>query len=232
MSLKRVSVEGNLGAGKSTFIGDLKESAEIRQWAVMDEPIDRWIDVCGQGNLLDMYYKDPKRWGFTFQTHAYQSRIQKQTEIERSLPADTEVMVYERSCYSDRFIFAEAARAAGKLSAVEFAAYGAAHTFFSSMMESCFAIHGVVYLRARPDTCLARVNQRSRPEETSVAIDYLTRVHNLHEDWLMARKGPCTQYPAMSRVPVLVVDVDDYDCSDDDRRAALIHKVTAFISSL
>ena len=45
----------------------------------------------------------------------------------------------------------------------------------------------LVYLRASPDTCLERLQKRSRKEEASVPIEYLEDLHLLHEDWLISQ---------------------------------------------
>jgi thymidylate kinase len=43
----------------------------------------------------------------------------------------------------------------------------------------------IFYLRTKPDTCMQRLNKRSRSEEKNrVSIDYLRNLHNLHELWL------------------------------------------------
>ncbi len=44
----------------------------------------------------------------------------------------------------------------------------------------------VFYLRTTPQTCYDRLNVRGRPEETSsVTLDYLQSLHDLHESWLI-----------------------------------------------
>jgi len=76
MSLRRVlSLEGNIGAGKSTLIRLLK----ARGLQAVEEPVARWQSVNdGEGgpNLLDKFYRDPTRWAFTFQTYAFLTRTQ------------------------------------------------------------------------------------------------------------------------------------------------------------
>ncbi len=36
---------------------------------------------------------------------------------------------------------------------------------------------GTIYIRASPDTCLERIQQRARAEENEVTIGYLNEVH-------------------------------------------------------
>ena len=62
-----ISIEGNIGAGKSTLISYLN-------LLTIKEPVDEWLNIGGQ-NLLQKYYEDPKRWGLTFQLNAIHSRI-------------------------------------------------------------------------------------------------------------------------------------------------------------
>jgi hypothetical protein len=46
--------------------------------------------------------------------------------------------------------------------------------------------------------CLDRVRQRDRLEESSVSLDYLTVIHNKHEDWLMQ--------PSYKGIPIYAID--------------------------
>ncbi|AFJ20601.1 deoxyguanosine kinase [Crucian carp herpesvirus] len=231
----RVAVEGNLGAGKSTFIADMKAHADANKWVVLDEPVNKWTDVNGKGNLLDKYYGDINRWALAFQTYAYQTRLSRQVEVIRSYADDQKppVLITERSLYSDRFVFGEAAKQVGSMMPLEFEVYDHCHKFYTNLMAKEYvSVQGVVYLRARPETCLERVNKRARSEESSVQLDYLERIHRLHEDWLINGTGPCTDYPALKDTRTLIVNVDDYNCFDPERRAEMIQKVSTFISSL
>ena len=62
---KVLILEGNIGAGKSTFLKILKNNLNVD---IIFEPTDKWQDVENEGNILDLFYKDTKRWAYTFQT--------------------------------------------------------------------------------------------------------------------------------------------------------------------
>lgn len=53
----------------------------------------------------------------------------------------------------------------------------------------CFRVAVVVeylvYLRTTPEVVYERMKARGRSEETSVSLDYLKQLHDLHEDWLI-----------------------------------------------
>jgi len=59
----------------------------------------------------------------------------------------------------------------------------------------------LVYLRAKPETCLKRIKFRNRPEEQSITLDYLQQLHELHEEWLLSRTRT-------SITPVFIIDAD------------------------
>ncbi|CAF3913910.1 unnamed protein product [Rotaria magnacalcarata] len=58
------------------------------------------------------------------------------------------------------------------------------------------------YLRATPETCLQRIHARNRSEEESISLDYLQKLHECHEEWLINRHNTNLS------IPILVVDAN------------------------
>ena len=52
-----VSIEGNIGAGKSTMLKFFEQYTDVE---LIPEPVAQWCDVKGH-NLLGKLYEDPKR---------------------------------------------------------------------------------------------------------------------------------------------------------------------------
>ena len=52
-----VSIEGNIGAGKSTMLKFFEKYSDVE---LIPEPVAQWCDVKGH-NLLGKLYEDPKR---------------------------------------------------------------------------------------------------------------------------------------------------------------------------
>lgn len=97
----KIGIEGNIAAGKSTFLRIL---AKELNFYVVQEPVSKWQKVESEvdatslatensdckdleedetetesgGNLLDLFYNDPKRWTYTFQSYAFLSRMRAQ----------------------------------------------------------------------------------------------------------------------------------------------------------
>ena len=104
--VKIVSVDGNIGSGKSTFLQDLKTYFKDREdICFLDEPVDKWKQIIDKDNknILENYYLDQKRWGFSFQIMAYISRL---TQLKEALKEKKYKIIFtERSIESDRNIF-------------------------------------------------------------------------------------------------------------------------------
>jgi len=42
-----------------------------------------------------------------------------------------------------------------------------------------------LYLQSTPEVTFARVRQRNRPEEADITLEYLTQLHEKHQEWLL-----------------------------------------------
>ena len=91
-------LEGNIGAGKSTFLSLINTYLPVQ---IVLEPHTKWQKTGSGENLLDAFYKDTKRWAYTFQSYAFLTRILEQQEHSKTNTYGTQVL--ERSVYSDRY---------------------------------------------------------------------------------------------------------------------------------
>jgi deoxyadenosine/deoxycytidine kinase len=172
-----ISVEANIAAGKSTFLKILREHFKENEVAIVYEDVDSWQNIDGV-NMLDRYYKDQLRWGFTFQMLAGLSRY-KNLDLEVK-NGKAKIIIVERSQYSDNACFTKMLHEDKILEDVEYNIYKRFHIWLRGLIHD---IDGFVYLRAKPDTCNKRMTLRSRKEENKVIPDYLIKLHNKHEEW-------------------------------------------------
>lgn len=162
-------VEGNIGAGKSTALERLRDAG----YAVVPEPVDRWI----ASGALEGYYRgdvDP----FTFQCHILQTKAEALRAAEKSNPDG--VVVMERGFVGDANVFLRSNVDKGLVTQFQFDVY-------VDMMRSLVGdvdIGGVIYLDARPETCLARVKRRARPGEDGISETLLAEIGAYYEDVL------------------------------------------------
>lgn len=235
MCVKRLSVEGNIAVGKSTFLGLLSKFSP--EWSLVTEPLQKWQHAedshDGMGNLLQLLYDDPTRWSYTFQTVSCMTRFKTQIEplSEQFLNRKEAVQVFERSIYSDRYVFAKSLFELGHLNPVEWAMYQEWHTFLTLEFKKRVALNGIVYLQASPEKCFERLQLRARKEEKTLQLDYLQKLHEQHESWL-ATKTTNVQFDHLKNIPVLVLDVNEEFEKNQLAGEHLMKKVRDFVSTL
>lgn len=110
-------------------------------------------------NLLEIYYKDPQRWGFTFQIYAFMSRLKKWSEY--STFEGEGVRISERSLLSDRFVFASIMKDMKILDEAEFEIYLQCYEYMLKMKE-IVNLSGIIYIKCSPEICEQRIKKRHR----------------------------------------------------------------------
>lgn len=243
--VKRVSIEGNIAVGKSTFAKLLQSASP--DWEVMAEPVSKWQNIEGKtskeknaspqttvSNLLQMMYQDPQRWSYTFQTYSCMSRLRTQLQPPPARLLNSEgppVQVYERSVYSDRYIFALNMFELGCINATEWAVYQDWHSLLVEQFGHQVELEGIIYLRASPKKCMERLKLRGRPEEKGVQLDYLQKLHEQHEKWLV-EKSTELHFEKLRKIPILQLDASVEFKSDPEVREMFITKVKNFFKAL
>jgi deoxyadenosine/deoxycytidine kinase len=177
---KIVSVEGLIGAGKSTLLAYLKQ----RGCVVVPEPVGVWTNHSGY-NPLDLFYKAPERWAFTFQMLTLQSRIAALRQTMRDNP-HAEVIFIERSTLCDKEVFAKLAYEQGNMNAMEWNLYRDMHGIVQNSIPE---LAGSIHLTLSVDECLARIRRRNRIEEDCVTPEYLERLRGYQDDWLHFKRN-------------------------------------------
>ncbi|KAM9368550.1 deoxyguanosine kinase, mitochondrial [Phaethornis superciliosus] len=236
----RLALEGNIAVGKSTFLKLL--AVTFPEWHLVTEPVTQWRKVPaggtaeapgGSSNLLQMMYQDPARWSYTFQTFSCLSRLKAMLEPPPHHPSTPPhpVQVFERSIFSDRYVFAKNLFEVGHLQPLEWAIYQDWHSFILQHLGSRAALHGFLYLRATPQRCLERLRRRGRREEGGIQLGYLEQLHAQHEQWLLDRTTQ-VHFEEVKQAPVLVLDVDKEFENNVAVQDVLMAQVEAFTTGL
>jgi deoxycitidine/deoxyadenosine/deoxyguanosine kinase len=229
----------------------------VSRWQNVVHDSERTNSQVAGGNLLGSFYGDPSRWAFTFQTYAFISRMRAQSrpvsyftksssmrrigamsqddDDRKTDPVLAEpgraVKFIERSVYSDRFCFAENCYEMGSFSETEWGAYCDMHSWLhDKLSERDMTLDGIVYLRTTPQTCMKRLKQRGRSEESSVTVEYLTSIHDKHENWLMGHLHGDPMAKRVEQMPILVID-NEPDASEE-RIKEIDAKIATFVERL
>ena len=72
-----ISIEGNIGAGKSTFVNII--NSHVFNSEIVSEPVEMWkaLQDLDGSNILEKFYKDIPRWAYSFQNLACITRMIK-----------------------------------------------------------------------------------------------------------------------------------------------------------
>lgn len=169
-----ISIDGNIGSGKSTFLNMLKERYSD-EFYFAKEPVDEWLNINGH-NLLEKFYNDKERWSYTFQNYAYITRV---IELCNGLKSNKQIIITERSVNTDKNIFAKMLTEDKFMSDFELDLYNTWFNHFDIKVE------GQIYVRTELDNCVNRIQQRNRDGEDAIDKTYLSHLEKKHEEWLM-----------------------------------------------
>lgn len=198
-NMKIISIEGNIGTGKTTFIELIKRTFSERfpekTVVFLKEPVDQWIalvDDCTGENILGAFYKDQLRWSYSFQMNAFITRMRQIESVlkdngihnsEQAAHRDDFILIMERCVYTDRNVFATLLRESGKISSLEWKLYDEWFAWLLDKCRYCLPTH-YFYLNASADTSYQRMLKRNRNEEGGVSLEYLRLVEEKHNIWL------------------------------------------------
>ena len=166
-----ISVEGNIGSGKSSLITNLKRLLKNDDIELHHEPVDKWTNCEGE-NILEHFYTNPKEIGLSFQMLVLASRIEKQNQSKT-------ISIVERCPIID-ICFAYTGYCNGILSNPQAAVFiKVIKSIFQSNQRS--KPNGILYLRTPPNVCYNRMNYRGRKEEITVPLAYIEQLHIEHD---------------------------------------------------
>ena len=176
-----ISIEGNIGVGKSTFVRIIKQ--HIANSEIVDEPVEMWKKLTnpdGQ-NILGLFYGDIPRWAYSFQNLACITRMMK---IEDTINTTTAKYIFlDRSLGTDKNVFEKMLYDDRLITDIEHDMYNLWCDFYMRYVNKNNNWN-YIYLRCTPDTAFSRIQKRGREEEKNISLEYLTKLHKYHDEWL------------------------------------------------
>lgn len=201
-----IAVAGNIGVGKTTLTGLL---AKNFNWEPHYESVDN-------NPYLDDFYTDMQRWAFNLQVYFLNSRFGQLKEFQES----GKNIIQDRTIYEDAHIFAPNLHAMGLMTSRDFDNYSSLFKLMSSFVNPPDLL---IYLRASVPTLVKQIQSRGRDYESSIRIDYLTRLNERYEAWISEYKSG----------KLLIIDTDDLDFSKNQEDLGfVVDKVNAELHGL
>ncbi len=189
-----VSVEGNIGSGKSTLLRELRKRNPT--WHFIDEPVESWMSMINRRgeSLLELFYKDKRRWAFTFQQTAFLTRLLATKNAIAAWRAagcpGSPVFIMERCVQTDAHVFAKMLAAEGDMDDLEFGLYA---RWFDAFVTADVSPNAYILVDTPVTVCHERIARRARAGEggDAIPIEYLDRLDSAHFAWLLpAERGP------------------------------------------
>jgi deoxyadenosine/deoxycytidine kinase len=185
---KYIAIAGNIGAGKSTLVDFLRYRFGLTPF----------FEPNADNPFLVPFYDDMLRWAFHsqifFLTHKFR--------LHQQLTDHPGTVVQDRTIYEDAEVFAELLYRMKKMSRQEYETY---RSLYDGIVRTLRPPDLMIYLRAEVRTVRRRIKLRGRPEEQSLPLAYLKRLHGLYEDW----------FERYDRSPTLVIEIDRLDYIQD-----------------
>jgi deoxyadenosine/deoxycytidine kinase len=181
-----VSLEGNIGAGKTTILRDLK--VKHPEWVSIDEPVETWSKIQnekGQG-ILEVFYNDRNRWSYTFQNCALLTRFEniekKINQVkEKNNKEGVHIFLTERCLDTDYYVFTKLLFAEGSISKIEIDLY---ERLLNHLRSYSTPLSAIIYVNTLPELCKERIIRRGRTGEQNITLDYLNSLHHYQSNWI------------------------------------------------
>ncbi len=159
-----ITIDGNIGSGKSTLLNYIHKDNKI---AIDLEPVENW-----ELHLKKLYENGVKSNSYNFQIKVWLDRCWVQEK------SDNILMLMERSPYFIKNVFVESAKMENSITEEE---YNTIHSLYKKT-DNLWEPSGYIYLRSDPQKCYERCNKRGRESEKNITLEYITKIHELHEE--------------------------------------------------
>ena len=201
-----VAIAGNIGSGKTTLTTKLSKHYK---WEAHYEDVEN-------NPYLNDFYKEMQRWSFNLQIYFLNSRFRQILNIKSS----GKDFIQDRTIYEDAFIFAPNLHSMGLMSSRDFDNYQQLFSLMDSFVQGPDLL---IYLRASTTTLVSQIQKRGRKYESSIRLDYLTRLNERYEAWI-------SEY---TKSKLLIINVDDINFSENEEDLGkVITKIDAEIHGL
>ena len=171
-----VSIESNIGAGKTAILEYLNEKYE-NEIATVQENVKSWCELGKKSNvnaLRDMY-DDPKTNFVPFQ-FVVQGRRYKDV-MKQYINCNRPILLVERDIRSGPMIFGLMQYQQGNINYLSYLSLIQA----TNCLYMPMAAKLLVYIESDVDLLMERINKRNRPEESNIGRDTLSELNRVHD---------------------------------------------------
>lgn len=193
MQYEFITIEGNIGVGKTTLATQLGKyyNARLLLEAFADNP------------FLPKFYKKPKQYAFPLELFFMAERYKQLQEIlvQKSMFQQITISDY---LFSKSLLFAKVT-----LAEDEFKLY---QRLFDIIQQNLVYPQILIYLHAPVRKLQENIKKRQREYEQNISDDYLLAIQDTY-----------LQYIRLLNIPVLLVDASEADFLTDNKHLSIIY---------
>jgi len=160
-----VVIEGNIGAGKTSFASMLAEDCNARLI----------LEQFEENSFLPKFYEDPARYAFPLELSFLADRYQ---QLKSQFNASD---MFKTFTVADYFIFKSLIFASKNLETLEFGLYSKLFSIVSSVVPKPDMI---VYLYLNLENLKKNIEKRGRPYEQNIQFEYLEKIQKGYLEFL------------------------------------------------
>jgi len=169
--MKLISIEGNIGCGKETFLNYIKE---LNPLATIFYESPELVQ-----EKLKAYYVDPIKNAYTFQEEMIRYRID---QIKQAFNDKCDIVYQERSPTTDLQCFTKNWNEIDIIDDVQYLQLSKLVESFLKFLRDNHIEHLSIYLQTTVDICYKRIQKRERNGENQIKLKYLIKIHDKHEE--------------------------------------------------
>ncbi len=181
-----IAIEGNIGAGKTTFATQFAKDADAKQV----------LERFEENPFLPKFYEDQSRYAFPLEMSFLADRYQQLTDDL------SQYDLFKTSVISDYFVFKSLIFSKVTLSEDEYALY---RKIFNFMYRDLAKPDLYIYLYQNVDRLLKNIKKRGRSYEQSITGEYLEQIHEGYMNFIKTQKD----------LNILILDISDIDFVDN-----------------
>ena len=191
-----IQIEGNIGAGKTTFIKYLHDKLKLKSIETIYEPIEEWKDMKGY-DLFKLYYNDKTQYAELFQTYVLLTTLKKHL-LSNFSHKDNCIIICERSILANVYCFAQYLLNINEIR-VEF--FQMCCDILEKYKSDIIQPDLIIYLKTENINILhSRIKQRNRDSESNISLKYLQDLNQIYD-----------QYIKTFQCPIIKVDINEMD---------------------
>ncbi|KAL7646476.1 UNVERIFIED_CONTAM: hypothetical protein RMT77_001726 [Armadillidium vulgare] len=178
-----VSIEGNIGSGKSSILNTYKRDPAV---LIYPEPVETWKNYNGTNMLANMY-NDPAKYTFPFQlcNIITTDKIHNDIRENQSKKVRRNIAITERCPLTPVYVFISYSVEKGFLDETQ---QELLNTLNERINGDNLTPDMVIYVKTDPEVAFERIRNRNREEESTITLEFIQDLDIKHDEYMKVLK--------------------------------------------